>query len=118
MLSITSQVSKSYICLLKQSLVLVLMTLEMIFKMLEKLTYTIVKTVNRGDTNVKKNKFDPIGFIVDPLADYVLVKDKSGLGKEDFNGTFVKYCKSHFKVSCQKGICQLIDLDPKLNASW
>ena len=76
------------------------MTLEMIFKMLEKLTYTIVKNVNRGDTNVKKNKFDPIGFIVDPLADYVLVKDKSGLGKEDFNGTFVKYCKSHFKVSC------------------
>ena len=83
---------------LKRSLVLVLMTLEMIFKMLEKLTYTIVKNVNRGDTNVKKNKFDPIGFIVDPLADHVLVKDKSGLGKEDFNGTFVKYCKSHFKV--------------------
>ena len=68
--------------------VLVLLPLEIIFGMLEKLTGAIVGGIS--EENSSTSSVDPIAYITDPLQQFFLTVDKSGLGSTNYTGTFVK----------------------------
>lgn len=77
-------------------IVLILFPLEILFDMMEKLTGLMVAPFADcvDDCNSDGLDFDPIGAITDPIQQYILVKNKKGLGSPDYNGTFVNYCKT------------------------
>ena len=41
-------------------------------------------------TAVDGINFDPIGAITDPIQQFILVIDKTGLGQQNYTGSFVK----------------------------
>ena len=77
-------------------IVLILFPLEIIFDMMELLTGLMVAPFAdcEDDCNSDGLAFDPIGAITEPIQKFILVKNKQGLGKPDYNGTFVNYCRS------------------------
>ena len=64
------------------------MPLEIIFHMLEKVTGAITSGIDESSTTT--DSFDPIAAITDPLQEYILKVDKTGLGDTNYTGSFVK----------------------------
>ena len=73
--------------------VFILMPLEMGFGMMEKLTAICTKNINETQESTG-DSVDPIAFITDPIQQYVLTINKDGLGKSNYTGSFVQYCKT------------------------
>ena len=69
--------------------ILVLMPLEIIFDMMEKLTGAIVAGIDESATG-STDSFDPIAAVTDPLQEYIIKINKDGLGDTNYTGSFVK----------------------------
>ena len=69
--------------------VFILLPLEIICGMLEKMTWAIVEQIGE-DNGIENKLFNPIKYITNPLKQFFIKIDKSGLGSTNYTGTFVK----------------------------
>ncbi|CBY42068.1 unnamed protein product, partial [Oikopleura dioica] len=90
-------------------IILFLFPLEILFQMMESLTELATQKYAAcvgDDCQIEDGGFDPIAVITEPIQQYILVIDKDGLGQENYNGTFVQYCKnSHTGNYLGNGTC-------------